>query len=163
MSCGGLCRGMKHKVLTKLPLPDSPAGAHPSGRIGEDPQGKPNNLLPLLAAYAVGRNFGGLKVFGNDFPTIDGTCVRDYLHVVDLATGHVSAIDALLEGKIYEQTGEAGHYRAFNLGTGKALSVLQMIEAMRTATGFDYQYEIVGRRLVHYACDARHVRVGSAC
>jgi UDP-glucose 4-epimerase len=95
---------------------------------------------------AVGRDFGGLKVFGDDFPTIDGTCVRDYLHVVDIAKGHVSAIAAVEAGEIWRSTGSKGHYRAFNLGSGTAQSVKQMIEAMRKATGFDYQYEIVGRR-----------------
>ena len=124
----------------------SPGGAHPSGKIGEDPQGKPNNLLPLLAAIAVGRIDAPLKVFGDDFPTVDGTCVRDYLHVVDLAQGHVSALNAIEAGKIYENVGKKGKYRAFNLGTGTAYSVKQMIEAMKKASGFDYKYDIVGRR-----------------
>ena len=124
----------------------SPGGAHPSGKIGEDPQGKPNNLLPLLAAIAVGRINDPLKVFGDDFPTVDGTCVRDYLHVVDLARGHVSALNAIEAGKIYENVGKKGKYRAFNLGTGTAYSVKQMIEAMKKASGFDYKYDIVGRR-----------------
>lgn len=126
----------------------NPGGAHSSGMIGEDPQGKPNNLLPLLAGIAVGRITDPLKVFGDDFPTVDGTCVRDYLHVVDLAKGHVSAIDAIVKGDIYEVEGKdkRGNYRAFNLGTGKAQSVKQIIEAMRKASGFDYQYEIAPRR-----------------
>ncbi|KAL7422661.1 UDP-glucose-4-epimerase [Cryptotrichosporon argae] len=127
----------------------NPAGAHPSGRLGEEPRGKPGNLLPLLAQMAVGREKSALKVFGNDYPgTPDGTCVRDYLHVMDLADGHVLALDAIAKGSIYAELDPAkdGLYRAFNLGKGKGQSVLSMIEAMRKASGYDYKYEIVGRR-----------------
>ncbi|KAJ3786701.1 hypothetical protein GGU10DRAFT_427242 [Lentinula aff. detonsa] len=131
----------------------NPAGAHPSGRIGEDPRGRPGNLLPLLAHMAVGRvNDPVLKVFGNDYPTIDGTCVRDYLHVLDLAHGHVLALQALEEGSDLNKTVYAsipvskGKFKAYNLGKGKGMSVLQIVEAMRKATGFDYKTEVVGRR-----------------
>ncbi|GAA5921276.1 hypothetical protein JCM1841_002580 [Sporobolomyces salmonicolor] len=132
----------------------NPAGAHPSGEIGEDPRGKPGNLLPLLAQMAVGKFAKeGLKVFGNDYPTIDGTCVRDYIHVMDLAQGHVDALAALTHDEIFvtEQTGSGfggsgGKYKAYNLGKGKGMSVLQMVEAMRQASGFEYKYEVIGRR-----------------
>lgn len=125
----------------------NPAGAHPSGLIGEDPRGRPGNLLPLLAHMAVGRvKDATLKVFGNDYPTPDGTCVRDYLHIMDLASGHVLALDALgPESKIYQPDANA-FFKAYNLGKGKGMSVLQIVEAMRKATGFDYKYEIIGRR-----------------
>ncbi|KAJ3718525.1 hypothetical protein C8R42DRAFT_711441 [Lentinula raphanica] len=131
----------------------NPAGAHPSGRIGEDPRGRPGNLLPLLAHMAVGRvKDPVLKVFGNDYPTIDGTCVRDYLHVLDLAQGHVLALQALEEGSSLNKSVYAsvpagkGRFKAYNLGKGKGMSVLQIVEAMRKATGFDYKTEVVGRR-----------------
>ncbi|KAJ3926982.1 MAG: UDP-glucose 4-epimerase [Lentinula lateritia] len=131
----------------------NPAGAHPSGRIGEDPRGRPGNLLPLLAHMAVGRvKDPVLKVFGNDYPTVDGTCVRDYLHVLDLAGGHVLALQALQEGstlneKVFASVQEGkGKFKAYNLGKGKGMSVLQIVEAMRKATGFEYKTEVVGRR-----------------
>ncbi|KAF8167499.1 THO complex subunit 1 transcription elongation factor-domain-containing protein [Crassisporium funariophilum] len=125
----------------------NPAGAHPSGLIGEDPRGRPGNLLPLLAHMAVGRvKDATLKVFGNDYPTPDGTCVRDYLHVMDLASGHVLALNALdPESKIFDPEAPA-FFKAYNVGKGKGVSVLQIVEAMRKATGFDYKYEIIGRR-----------------
>ncbi|KAF9486342.1 UDP-glucose 4-epimerase [Pholiota conissans] len=125
----------------------NPAGAHPSGRIGEDPRGRPGNLLPLLAHMAVGRvKDATLKVFGNDYPTVDGTCVRDYLHIMDLASGHLLALDALTEdSKIFEVEAPA-FFKAYNLGKGTGVSVLQIVDAMRKATGFDYKYEIIGRR-----------------
>ncbi len=130
----------------------NPAGAHPSGRIGEDPRGKPGNLLPLLAQMAVGKHRqGGLKIFGNDYPTPDGTCVRDYIHIMDLAGGHVNALDALDRDDLFpapkEKDAGKGKYRSFNLGKGKGMSVLQMIDAMRKVSGYDYPSEIVGRRL----------------
>ena len=141
----------------------SPAGAHPSGMIGEDPRGRPGNLLPLLAYMAVGRiKDATLKVFGNDYPTPyattflsrefasfsyrDGTCVRDYLHIMDLASGHVLALEALTsESKIFDPNASA-FFKAYNLGKGRGVSVLQIVEAMRKATGFDYKYEVIGRR-----------------
>lgn len=132
----------------------NPAGAHPSGKLGEEPRGKPGNLLPLLAQMAVGREKSDLKVFGNDYPgSPDGTCVRDYLHIMDLAQGHVLALDAMAvptsdPSSIYSSCDpkKDGLYRNFNLGRGKGQSVLTMIEAMRKATGFEYKYEVVGRR-----------------
>ncbi|THH15115.1 hypothetical protein EW146_g5312 [Bondarzewia mesenterica] len=126
----------------------NPAGAHPSGLIGEDPRGRPGNLLPLLAHMAVGLvKDDKLRVFGNDYPTPDGTCVRDYLHVLDLAFGHLLALDALADGStIFDNCPDEARYKAYNLGRGQGFSVLQIVEAMRKATGFDYKSEIVGRR-----------------
>lgn len=146
-----VCRSGTHERAEPLKAVSvryfNPAGAHPSGRLGEEPRGKPGNLLPLLAQIAVGREKSELKVFGNDYPgTPDGTCVRDYLHIMDLAEGHVLSLDAIAKGDIYADSKD-GDYRAFNLGRGKGQSVLMMIEAMRKASGFDYKYEIVGRRM----------------
>ncbi|KAK0233860.1 THO complex subunit 1 transcription elongation factor-domain-containing protein [Armillaria fumosa] len=125
----------------------NPAGAHPSGRIGEDPKGRPGNLLPLLAHMAVGRvKESVLKVFGNDYPTRDGTCVRDYLHVLDLASGHLLALDALNGNSQVFHDRPNARFKAYNLGKGRGMSVLEIVEAMRAATGFNYQTEIVGRR-----------------
>ncbi|OJA18055.1 hypothetical protein AZE42_05423 [Rhizopogon vesiculosus] len=126
----------------------NPAGAHPSGLIGEDPRGRPGNLLPLLAHMAIGRvDDATLKVFGNDYPTPDGTCVRDYLHVLDLASGHLLALDALEpESSVFDNCPDDARYKAYNLGKGKGMSVLQIVEAMHKATGFDFKYEIIGRR-----------------
>ncbi|KAF8433465.1 UDP-glucose 4-epimerase [Boletus edulis BED1] len=126
----------------------NPAGAHPSGLIGEDPCGRPGNLLPLLAHIAVGRvDLSTFKVFGNDYPTPDGTCIRDYLHVLDLASGHLLALDALAPNStVFDNCPDEARYKAYNLGKGRGMSVLQIIDAMRKATGFDYQYEIIGRR-----------------
>lgn len=114
----------------------NPVGAHPSGRLGEDPKGIPNNLLPFIMQVAVGRR-DRLKVFGNDYPTEDGTGVRDYLHVVDLALGHLAALDAIdqIEGCV-----------AVNLGTGRGYSVLEMVEAARKASGQEIPYDIAPRR-----------------
>ena len=138
----------------------SPAGAHPSGLIGEEPRGRPGNLLPLLAHMAVGRiKESTLKVFGNDYPTPDGACVRDYLHICDLADGHLLALEALGDGStVFDHPDgvgvgpkeDEGKYRAFNLGKGHGLSVFNIVDAMRKATGFDYKTEIVGRRYVHW-------------
>ena len=102
----------------------NPAGAHPSGLIGEDPLGIPNNLMPLVTRVAVGRQ-EALTVFGDDWPTADGTCIRDYIHVVDLAQGHVAALQWLQEAR---------GWRAFNLGTGKGSSVLELILGFEAST-----------------------------
>jgi len=114
----------------------NPVGAHPSGRIGEDPNGIPNNLLPFIAQVAVGK-LPRLSVFGNDYPTADGTGVRDYIHVVDLAQGHLSAL-----GKLAENPGVV----VYNLGTGRGNSVLEMIAAFEQASGRAIPYQIVVRR-----------------
>eukprot|EP00608_Synchroma_pusillum_P000999 CAMPEP_0198430132 /NCGR_PEP_ID=MMETSP1452-20131203/11779_1 /TAXON_ID=1181717 /ORGANISM="Synchroma pusillum, Strain CCMP3072" /LENGTH=374 /DNA_ID=CAMNT_0044150563 /DNA_START=1 /DNA_END=1122 /DNA_ORIENTATION=+ len=111
----------------------NPVGSHPSGEIGEDPQGPPNNLMPYVAQVVVGRR-EKLTVFGNTYNTPDGTGVRDYIHVMDLADGHVKALG-------YTERKGPGYY-VFNLGTGQGYSVLQMVEAMKRASGKDVPYEI---------------------
>jgi UDP-glucose 4-epimerase len=114
----------------------NPVGAHPSGRIGEDPIGIPNNLMPYIMQVAVGRR-DHLTVFGDDYPTPDGTAVRDYLHVVDLAEGHLAALERIdrIEGAV-----------AVNLGTGVGSSVLEVVRAAALATGCEIPYEIGPRR-----------------
>lgn len=114
----------------------NPVGAHASGRIGEDPSGVPNNLMPFIAQVAVGRR-DHLNVFGGDYPTPDGTGVRDYIHVVDLAEGHLAALRY--------STGRPGCH-VFNLGTGKGTSVLDLVHAFEAAAGSPIPYEIVDRR-----------------
>ena len=116
----------------------NPIGAHASGRIGEDPQGIPNNLMPFIAQVCVGRR-EKLSVFGNDYDTPDGTGVRDYIHVVDLAKGHVAALD-----KLYADA--AVGCRAVNLGTGQGVSVLELVDGMSKATGKSVPYEFAPRR-----------------
>ncbi|WVF71061.1 UDP-glucose 4-epimerase GalE [Kwoniella sp. CBS 6097] len=131
----------------------NPAGAHPSGRLGEEPKGRPGNLLPILAQIAAGRLSSDLKVFGKDYPTRDGTCLRDYLHIMDLADGHLLALNALdaslKSGGIFDSVNRQkdGYFRAFNLGRGKGITVLEMINSMKKATSYDFQYEIVDRRI----------------
>lgn len=114
----------------------NPVGAHPSGLIGEDPQGVPNNLLPYVAQVAVGRR-EEVGVFGNDYPTPDGTGVRDYIHVMDLAEGHVSALNAHAK--------QQGLW-TYNLGTGNGSSVLEIIQAFERACGKPIPYRITDRR-----------------
>lgn len=114
----------------------NPVGAHESGLIGEDPRGVPNNLLPFVAQVAVGRREKVL-VFGNDYPTADGTGVRDYIHVMDLAAGHLAALDFL--------KARTGTFR-WNLGTGRGSSVLEVIRAFSEAAGRPVPYEFVARR-----------------
>jgi len=146
-----LCRSQPDtwKVITLRYF--NPAGAHESGLMGEDPVGRPGNLLPLLAHMAIGRvKDSVLKVFGNDYPTRDGTCVRDYIHILDLASGHLLALEALSENStkdVFANCPDNARYKAYNLGKGKGQSVLEITEAMRKATGKDFKTEIVGRRL----------------
>ena len=116
----------------------NPVGAHSSGTIGEDPSGIPNNLMPYISQTAVGKR-EKLSVFGGDYDTPDGTGVRDYIHVVDLARGHLNAIEAL-EAK------PEGHVLIVNLGTGQGYSVLDMVHAFEKASGRSVPYEIVARR-----------------
>ncbi len=134
-------------ILKDLTVPDpewtvsllryfNPIGAHPSGTIGEDPKGIPNNLMPYISQVAVGRR-DHLSVFGNDYPTPDGTGVRDYIHVVDLAKGHVCAVKWVLK-----HTG----WDAVNLGTGNGTSVLELVAAFEKASGVKIPYEITPRR-----------------
>ncbi|MGN7875761.1 UDP-glucose 4-epimerase GalE [Roseateles sp. 22389] len=114
----------------------NPVGAHESGRIGEDPRGIPNNLMPYVTQVAVGRR-AKLSIFGNDYDTPDGTGVRDYIHVVDLAEGHVAALNFLLRGQ---------ESIWVNLGTGRGYSVLELVNAFAKASGREIPYEIVARR-----------------
>ena len=114
----------------------NPVGAHPSGLIGEDPEGIPNNLMPYIAQVALGRR-PFLQVFGNDYDTDDGTGVRDYIHVCDLAAGHVAALKALLE---------QGRSLTVNLGTGKGRSVLEVVRAFEAASGRSVPYRFSPRR-----------------
>lgn len=142
----GTSKSMVEQALEDLVLSDgrwsvallryfNPIGAHPSGRLGEDPQGIPNNLMPYIAQVAVGRR-PMLTVFGNDYATEDGTCVRDYLHVMDLAEGHVSALGRLtLPGT-----------HVYNLGTGQGLSVLEVVEAFERISERPIPYQFAPRR-----------------
>jgi UDP-glucose 4-epimerase len=115
----------------------NPAGAHPSGTIGEDPHGIPNNLMPFISQVAVGR-LDKLQVFGSDYPTPDGTALRDYVHVEDLAAGHVAALDAL--GSVDRPVS------TWNLGTGVGSSVLEVLHAFERAVGHELPYELTDRR-----------------
>lgn len=143
----GYTKVMIEQILHDLTVPDSewsvaalryfnPIGAHKSGLIGEDPNGIPNNLLPYIAQVASGR-LAKLRVFGNDYDTPDGTGVRDYIHVVDLAKGHISALKYALEHK---------GFTPVNLGTGKGSSVLDVVKAYERACGKEIPVEITARR-----------------
>ena len=143
----GWTKSMLEQVLTDIHTSDkewnvillryfNPIGAHKSGMIGEDPKGIPNNLVPYVAQVAVGKR-PCLGVFGNDYDTVDGTGVRDYIHVVDLAAGHVKAIEKLRENPGVE---------VYNLGTGNGYSVLQVVAAFEKACGHPIAYEIKPRR-----------------
>ena len=143
----GRTKGMLEQILTDLHTGDpkwnimllryfNPIGAHESGLIGEDPKGIPNNLVPYIAQVAVGKR-EKLSVFGNDYDTHDGTGVRDYIHVVDLAEGHVAAISALAK--------DSG-FVVYNLGTGHGYSVLDIVKAYEKASGVEIPYVIEARR-----------------
>ncbi|MCA9348242.1 UDP-glucose 4-epimerase GalE [Candidatus Saccharibacteria bacterium] len=143
----GWTKYMLEQILTDLKASDdsynvtllryfNPIGAHSSGLIGEDPSGLPNNLLPYVQQVAIGK-LEKLKVFGNNYDTIDGTGVRDYIHVVDLAKGHVSAL---------ENIGNQNSVGIYNLGTGNGVSVLEVIKAFENASGKSVPYEVVDRR-----------------
>lgn len=142
----GTSKAMVEQILTDLSQSDSewsvvllryfnPIGAHPSGRIGEDPKGFPNNLMPFIAQVAVGKR-EQLSIFGNDYPTRDGTCERDYLHVMDLADGHLAALKAL------ENQGT----HVYNLGTGNPISVLAIVEAFEATNSIQVPYQFAPRR-----------------
>ena len=115
----------------------NPLGAHPSGEIGEEPSGIPKNLAPFIAQVAIGK-IEKLKVFGNDYPTKDGTCIRDYLHVMDLAEAFVCALRKLDESP--------NGYEVFNIGSGSGYSVFDIVHAFEKCTGKKINYEIIGRR-----------------
>ncbi|HCE3326231.1 TPA: UDP-glucose 4-epimerase GalE [Vibrio parahaemolyticus] len=114
----------------------NPVGSHPTGELGEDPQGIPNNLMPFISQVAVGRR-EFLSVFGSDYPTKDGTGVRDYIHVMDLSDGHVAAL---------EKVGSKDGLHIYNLGTGNGYSVLEMVKAFESACGKNVPYQLVERR-----------------
>lgn len=143
----GWTKLMMEQILTDLTVADAelnicllryfnPIGAHESGRIGEDPNGIPNNLFPYITQTAVGKR-DCLSIFGGDYPTVDGTGVRDYIHVVDLAVGHVKALD-----KLSSKPGLV----IYNLGTGNGTSVLEAVKAFEKVTGATVPYKIVDRR-----------------
>ena len=143
----GWTKSMLEQVLTDIQKADpswnvvllryfNPVGAHPSGRIGENPNGIPNNLMPYITQVAVGKR-PQLGIFGNDYPTPDGTGVRDYIHVVDLAKGHVAAID-------YADTHTG--WEAINLGTGRGTSVLELVHAFEKVNGVPVPHRIAPRR-----------------
>ncbi len=143
----GWTKSMMEQIMTDVQKADpawsvillryfNPVGAHESGRIGEDPKGVPNNLMPFIAQVAVGK-LPKLGVFGDDYDTPDGTGVRDYIHVVDLAKGHVKAIDYILTDPGLD---------VINLGTGRGYSVLEMVHAFEKACGHEIPYEIKPRR-----------------
>lgn len=143
----GRTKGMLEQILTDLHTPDpewnvvllryfNPIGAHKSGLIGEDPKGIPNNLVPYISQVAIGKR-ECLGVFGNDYPTPDGTCIRDYIHVVDLAKGHLKALQKLEPG-----TGVS----IYNLGTGTGYSVMDVLHAYEKACGKEIPYEFKPRR-----------------
>ena len=117
----------------------NPMGAHPSALIGELPRGVPNNLVPFITQTAAGMR-ECLSIFGNDYNTPDGTCIRDYIDVVDLAAAHVAAIGRLVEGKNKKD------YEVFNVGTGRGVSVMELVEAFERVNGLKLNYRIVGRR-----------------
>lgn len=132
-----VCKVPSNTMAVSLLRYFNPVGAHESGTIGEDPQGIPNNLLPYVAQVAVGK-LAQLRVFGDDYATVDGTGVRDYIHVVDLAVGHVKALQKLLKS-------DAGCY-TYNLGTGSGYSVLEVVKAFEKASGKKVPYEVAARR-----------------
>ncbi|MDD4293242.1 MAG: GDP-mannose 4,6-dehydratase, partial [Bacteroidales bacterium] len=119
----------------------NPIGAHPSAIIGELPRGVPQNLLPFVTQTAIGIR-ERLSVFGSDYNTPDGSCIRDYIYVCDLAKAHVKAVDRMLE----KQNEMDGDMEYFNIGTGKGLSVLEVVNQFMKATGVNVPYKIVGRR-----------------
>ncbi|MEP7739721.1 UDP-glucose 4-epimerase GalE [Nocardioides sp. 31GB23] len=144
----GWTKVMQEQILRDVAIADpesrfallryfNPVGAHPSGTIGEDPSDVPNNLMPYIAQVAVGRR-EKLQVFGDDYDTVDGTGVRDYIHVEDLAAGHVAALEAL------DRTDEP--VSTWNLGTGRGTSVLELLHAFERAVGRELPYEVVARR-----------------
>ncbi len=142
----GTSKAMVEQLLTDLCKSDpewsvallryfNPIGAHPSGLIGEDPKGIPNNLMPFISQVAVGKR-KELSIFGNDYPTDDGTCERDYLHVMDLADGHLAALGCLSDGGVH----------IYNLGTGSGTSVLEMVNSFQDVTGVEVPYSFAPRR-----------------
>lgn len=146
----GWTKWMIEQILTDLHTADhewnvvllryfNPIGAHPSGLMGEDPKGIPNNLVPYVAQTAIGKR-DAVHVFGDDYDTPDGTCLRDYIDVVDLAKAHVAAVDRMTQRRMKEA------YEIFNIGTGTPVSVLELVKGFERANGLTLNYKIVGRR-----------------
>jgi UDP-glucose 4-epimerase len=133
--------GMSAQSVTKFILLRyfNPTGAHPSAIIGEIPLGKPSNLVPAITQFAIGK-IPSLKVFGSDYDTRDGTCVRDFIHVADIARAHTLALDSLVAGQ------QESAYEIYNLGTGNGVTVLEVIKAFENVSGKKLDYEIAGRR-----------------
>ena len=134
----------------------NPVGAHPSAKIGELPIGVPQNLVPFITQSAAGLR-GPLKVFGNDYPTKDGTCVRDYIHVVDVAKAHILAMERLVAGKVAEPV------EVYNLGTGTGSTVVEVLTAFKESTGVDLKWEYADRRpgdVVAAYADTEHALAG---
>ena len=117
----------------------NPIGAHPSALIGELPRGIPNNLVPFITQTAIGKR-ECLSIFGNDYPTPDGTCLRDYIDIVDLAKAHVCAVSRMLDGKMKES------YEIFNIGTGRPVSVLELVTTFEKVNGIKLNYRFAPRR-----------------
>ncbi len=117
----------------------NPIGAHPSALIGELPRGVPNNLVPFITQTAIGKR-ECLSIFGNDYPTPDGTCLRDYIDIVDLAKAHVCAVTRMMDGKMEEP------YEIFNIGTGRPVSVLELVKAFEKVNGVSLNYRFAPRR-----------------
>lgn len=132
------CRVMKNLKAISLRY-FNPIGAHPSANIGELPIGTPQNLVPFITQTAIGKR-DELSVFGDDYPTPDGTCIRDYIHVMDLARAHVVALERLLNDE------QESSYEVFNLGTGKGNSVLEVVKSFEKVSGENLKYKIAGRR-----------------
>ncbi|HET8753829.1 MAG TPA: UDP-glucose 4-epimerase GalE, partial [Salinimicrobium sp.] len=132
------CKVMKNLQAISLRY-FNPIGAHPSASIGELPIGTPQNLVPFITQTAMGKR-EELSVFGKDYPTPDGTCIRDYIHVMDLARAHVVALERLLEGE------QESNYEVFNLGTGKGNSVLEVIKSFEKVSGKKLPYKFADRR-----------------
>ena len=117
----------------------NPIGAHPSALIGELPRGVPNNLVPYITQTAIGKR-ACLSIFGNDYPTPDGTCLRDYIDIVDLAKAHVAAVSRMLDEKM------KADYEIFNIGTGRPVSVLELVNAFEKVNGVKLNYKFAPRR-----------------
>jgi UDP-glucose 4-epimerase len=164
----GHSKAMVEQMLTDVARADArsrvallryfnPVGAHPNGTMGEDPAGIPNNLMPFVCQVAAGRR-DQLSIFGNDYPTRDGTGVRDYIHVMDLADGHVAAVDALLGARPLIGAAELANVLALNLGTSTGVSVLELIAAFERVNGVRIPHQFVPRRpgdVPEYFADAQ--------
>lgn len=131
------CRAHANKAIALRYF--NPVGAHHTALIGEYPLGKPNNLMPIITQTAIGK-LPGFSIFGNDYDTPDGSCIRDYIHVVDLAQAHVVAIERMMQGK------NKTDYEVFNIGTGNGISVIEMVNAFEKITGVKLNYTVTARR-----------------